>query len=700
MKVALIVIFLCLFAGGFCIVIPVSNTPVITDANLISNFVRCEPKDKLPEPLQTKCWLWQDEDFLVAHFECETDSSFYIGSLTVRDQGQQQDFVRVQLITIPDAYFAYYYSASPVGNMYDAVRNQDLGIDTRWNSKYSYESNIEDKLWTVTMRIPLGELRFKHDLPYNWKIIVSRYHYKDETMFSHPYSHTDMKKDYFLKAQDITLSHKVKRSMNFSFRPYLVRSYDLLEKTSSFDPDNIGMDIAFDPTQRIRIKLSVNPDYSDVPPDDAADNYNSKYPPWLSENRFFFTEDLDVFGSDSDTFYTRNIAKPQLAFKVTGNTKSVNWGLLGALDKEMRDGDMVINSDDYFQVISIKPSWRKLRFSNSILSRINEDYYNHVYEGSLNKQIGESFSAGASLITSINKDASMTKANDGYQWSAYISAYPGDWNASVSAGKCSDDVVIDMGYPFQPDYNTVNWNCGYSSPMLAGKIKYYGASYWGNYSEYYPTTNPTDELSHGSNTYITLNNKISMNVGLNFGTTLDLANVKHDTYSTNVNVSYDRWEALGLSCNYAFGNTVVYQLFDTYKTRLWVMNLWGQATKQLYYEGKLTFRQYSYDKVSTVNGHLVTMDNSYAFVNTDVVYTHSNHLQLRAALSYHNNESGGAFGDLGYHGNLRYEFKPECFIYAGMQNNQYQDQKSTLSNPLGNFKKYGSTAYVKLAVAI
>ena len=700
MKVALIVIFLCLLGGGFCMVIPLSNTPVLTDANMISSFVRCEPDDQLPETLQTKCWLWQEEDFLVAHFECETDSSFYIGSLTVRDQGQQQDFVRVQLITIPDAYFAYYYSATPTGSLYDAVRNQDLAIDTRWNSKYAYESHIEDKLWTVTMRIPLGELRFKHDLPYNWKIIVSRYHFKDETMFSHPYSHTDMKKDYFLKAQDITLSRKVKRSMNFSFRPYLVRSYDLLEKTSSFDPDNIGMDIAFDPTQRIRIKLSVNPDYSDIPPDDAADNYNSKYPPWLSENRFFFTEDLDVFGSDSDTFYSRNIAKPQLAFKVTGNTNSVNWGLLGAIDKEMRDDGMVINSDDYFQVVSIKPSWRKLRFNNSILSRINEGYYNHVYEGSLNKLIGDSFSLGASLITSINKDASMKEVNDGYQWSAYISAFPGDWNASISTGKCSDDVVIDMGYPFQPDFNTGNWNCGYSSPMLPGKIKYFGASYWGDYFKYYPDTNPIDEISQGANAYITLNNKLSLNVNLNYGTALDLADVKHDTYSTNTNLSYDRWDALGLSCSYSFGNTVVYQLYDTYNTQRLGISLWGQGSQQLYYEGSLTLRHYSYDKVSTVNGHVVTMDNSYALVNTDVVYTQSSHLQLRAALSYHNNESGGAFGDLGYHANLRYEFQPECFIYAGMQNNQYQDEKSTLSNPLGNFRKYGSTAYVKLAVAI
>lgn len=700
MKAVLCILFLCLISLGFSIMIPMSRVPVFSDDNLITGLVRCDPEDKLPETLQTKCWLWQDDGYLVAHFECEIDSTFYRGSVSVRDKGQQCDYVRVQLITIPDAYFAYYYSATPSGTIFDAVRNQDLSVDNRWNSKYSYDSQVEDKLWTVTMRIPLGELRFKQELPYNWKIIVSRYYYKAESMYSHPFSHTNMRKGYFTNAQDITLSQKISRSMNFSFRPYLVRSYNLIDKSSSFDPDNIGMDIAFDPSQRVRIKVSVNPDFSDVPPDDAADNYNSKYPPWLSENRFFFTEDLDVFGSDSDTFYSRNIAKPQLAFKVTGNAKSVNWGLLGAKDKEMRDGDDIINSDDYYQVISVKPSWRTLKLNNAILSRMNDNYFNHVYEGSVSKLLGDSFSVGANITASVKKDAGMNEQNSGYKAGGFISANPGDWNAWISASTCSEDLEIDMGYPIETDYNGISWNGGYSSSMLPGRIKYYGANLWGGYNRYHPRRNPIDELNQGANAYVTFSNKLSFSATQNIGTSLDWANTQHNIHSSQASFNANPWDSFGFGINYAIGNTIVYQLYDTYKTQRWVINLWGQPTDKLSYSGGVSLRQYDYNKVSVVNGNVVRLDNQYAFVNAEISYTHSGSLQIKGAINYNNNESRSSFGSLGYHSNLRYEFKPEYFLYAGMQSNQYQDEKSTLSAPLGSFRKYGSTAYVKLAISL
>jgi hypothetical protein len=381
-------------------VVPVSEVPVLTDANLITGLLRVDPDDKEPEKLQTKCWLWQDGDDLLAYFECEIDSSFYPGPVGMRDNVSAADYVRVQLITIPDAFYAYYYAVYPSGNMLDAVRNSELSVDKNWNSHYTIENTYDDKYWRVTMRIPLGELRFQQKLPYRWKIIITRNHKNAEVVYSYPFLTTDMKKDYFLKAQDIELTHPIKRSLDISFRPYFVKSYDLIKKTGSFDPDHIGMDIAFNPAQRTRIKLSVNPDFSDVPPDNASDNYNSKYPPYLFENRFFFTEDIDVFGLDREIFYSRRIGKPNLAFKITSSSKSFNWGALGAFDRDARANDML----NYYQVLAINPAWRTVKLSNAILTRSNEAYYNHAYNGNYHWQFAKDFKLNARTTISTKKN--------------------------------------------------------------------------------------------------------------------------------------------------------------------------------------------------------------------------------------------------------------------------------------------------------
>ncbi len=222
MKLSLCLLLLTFYViACFAFVIPVSDTPVLTDANLITGLLRVDPDDQVPEKLSTKCWLWQDGDDLLAYFECEIDSTFYPGQVGTRDLAQSADFVRVQLITIPDAFYAYYYAAYPMGYLFDAVRNSEMTVDKNWNSHYTFESKHDDKTWQVTMRIPLAELRFQQKLPYQWKIIISRNHKSAEEMYSFPFLTSEMNKDYFIKAQDIELTQPIKRSLDISFRPLL-----------------------------------------------------------------------------------------------------------------------------------------------------------------------------------------------------------------------------------------------------------------------------------------------------------------------------------------------------------------------------------------------------------------------------------------------------------------------------------------------
>jgi len=43
--------------------------------------------------------------------------------------------------------------------------------------------------------------------------------------------------------------------------------------------------------------------------------------------------------------------------------------------------------------------------------------------------------------------------------------------------------------------------------------------------------------------------------------------------------------------------------------------------------------------------------------------------------------------NISYYGNMRYEFKPDYFLFWGFSCNQDQSEKSTFDNPLGRFLK-------------
>ena len=701
MKFSLCLCFvvLCTFTLS-ALIVPVSNTPVLTDDNMISGLVRVDPDDKQPEELSTKCWLWQDGNDLLAYFECEIDEDFYPGPVGTKDNTSSADYVRIQLITMPTAYYAYYYAVYPSGNMMDAVRNSDLNVDSKWNSSFSTINVHDDKLWKVTMRIPLSELRFEQQLPYEWKIIVTRNHKKAECVYSHPFLTTEMNKDYFLKAQEITLTGPIKRSLDISFRPYLVKSYDLIQKTDSFDPDNLGMDIAFNPSQRTRVKLSLNPDFSDVPPDDATDNYNNKYPQWLMENRFFFTEDIDVFGVGMDAFATRKIVQPSLAYKITGNNQRLNWGVLGAFDKEIRSGTHIINPDDYYQALAINPVWRSLKISNTLLSRINKDYYNHVYCGGFSWRFLPDYRLGATTYLSTKKQPDVILTREGYLFGANLGATPRDWNADAYYTLCSKDLIMDMGYLNRNDFHKWGGSLGWDMPQKPNFIKYCGASAWAEMYEYHPDKSPTHERYFGANVYLNFRPKFSVNSTISRAVELDWADTPHDLYGANANLSLFMWDPLSLSLFFERQNSLIYELYQTHFMNRYDLSLWGNPSPKISYSVSATLKQYTYPKYNVIAGEDVVLDNKYIIANADADYTLNQNTRFSGGFSYDTNDSYGVYGSLGYFARLRYEFKPGYLVYAGFQSSQYQTIKSTYDKPLGAFYKDSATAYVKLALTL
>jgi len=708
MKALLTLLTLPLFSLSLtAIIVPESSTPVLTPQNMISSFVRVDPDDMKPETLPTKAWIWQDGNYLVVYYEAEIDASFKAGTARMRDEGGDADYLRVQLITQPESYYAYYFLGFPSGGLYDGTRDLNMNVDYSWNSNYSYESKHSGKLWQLTMRIPLSELRFPPHPPYMFKIILARYNDSKEEIFSSPYVNTNMGKDYFLKGIDLQLSHRVKRKLEIKLKPYLVKSYDMISKTSSFDPDYLGLDVSLNPGQRSRVKLSFNPDYSDVPPDDASDNYNSKYPPYYYENRFFFSEDIDAFGVE-DLLYTRNIVKPSFAWKATGTANTLNWGVLGALDREIKDDTgALINPDDYFQVLALGSTWSRVKINTALLGRLNKDYYNGIALADAEWEFVEDVYIRNKFQGSAKDDDRDVPSDrlDGFTNSSVLGYKPTDWDLAAYYSYVSRDFNADTGFPMETDFWKAGYSIDWTPPARDRYLKNMSFSAWG---EYYQFDNEADEhpveYSNGANFWASFSPKYNLSLTGSHNQVLDLARDPHSTWSGTLSLGFPKWSEFGMYIQATYANTLVYKLYHPYDLFAVSLNMWGTIARKLGYTIYLSNRQYGYDKINTVvvNGtpQTVVLDDNYSILNAYLSYDPNAKARALIGTSIDSYERGADKAWLQFYGNIRYEIMPESFLYMGFSTQQTKTADFEYDTAFQDFRKDSATAYVKLALTL
>jgi len=458
------ILILCYFPL-YGIEVQYSTLLISTETHLFTGFLWVEPGDRQADLHQTRFNLWYDEDNLYAEIKSVWDSACTVGRFSDRDIGSNGDYLFLNLITNPNTYSYYYYVATHAGGLYDGTHDQPNGSSRTWNSSYSYTTELIVSLWTVVFTIPFRDIGFNACPPYYWEIRCAHYFENDRSCYAYPhYSKVDPK-NYYDNALPITCTHRIQQQFNLKLRPYFIKSYDMLNKTTTFNPENVGMDISFNPDPRIKMKLALNPDFFDVPPDNAKDVDNEKYRSYYSETRFFFIESIEAFGVDNELFFTRNIIQAQIAFKRTSSTDTLTFGYLGVQDKEIRENGSLLNPDDYYQIMSVKN--RQNSYSTQLYggSSINAGYYNHCAEGVWDWGYARNLHVGAMQTCSIYHDAQSGSASErnkqGAYQRAYMQATPNNWDIYAQYANTTKDVRLDMGcfyetvfeeYQFMADY--------------------------------------------------------------------------------------------------------------------------------------------------------------------------------------------------------------------------------------------------------
>jgi hypothetical protein len=667
----------------------------------MENLLRVDPDDQKAETLPTKVWLWYDEENLYAQYECKIDNTFTPGKYAERDSGTQGDYVYFVVMTNPQAYHCYIYQACPTGTLSDGTRDLS-GTSYDWNSSYSYTTEHNDSLWTIVFKVPFKDLRFAADPPYKWKVKLSRTHESIQNSFSYPYYAGNNPKDYYLTAADIVMTHKIKKHTDWKFRPYYIKSYDLVNKTDTFDPDNVGLDISFNPDTRTKAKITLNPDFTDVPPDDASNIYNEKYPVYYSENRFFFVEDIVAFGIGTDQFYTRNIVQPQFAAKITGATDIWTYGYLCAKDKKFED-----SNDDFYQLMAVKKKTSNFMVHSAFASRMNTGYYNHFISGDWDWEFIPKMHLGTFHIYSMKQqDASSdTQEIDKqglYQW-VYLDSNPGNWNIFSSYSNLQKDVALDMGYLYETGFESYSLSSTWTSDPKERYVRSIHYYFFLAYSDRLEPNRPMDYF--GVNSYVMMSFLPRYFGMLSIGKSRRYNDGKeHDTYGLDTTWGWYKYPAFKPGVTLGAGKTLIYNLNESREYYNIRTSFSGRVKRNLSWSASLTHYDYDYAKeyyIYTPTDTLTMfMDNSYQIVNAALDYNLSNQITTTTGLGWSTYQICSRYSNLNFYSNFRYEFKKDWFLYLGYKTKQLQNEPITTTDWTGHFNRNSASVYLKLSATI
>lgn len=691
-KKVLFLLFFSLLSLANSVELPYSNREVISESNKLSGFQQVIPQTGYEDNLNTQAWLWYDRENLYLRLEQVVDEKFVMGPKHADDYLGENDCDEINFKIIPavDSYYAYLYSFKPQGYKYDLIMNLK-GSNDNWKSHYDYTSSFHkdasgkiDK-WIVEAKMPFQDLRFSNDDIKKWKVVFFNYRHSEHVAYAFPYYDRQNKKSSYRNAYDIELIEPIERCKNYDITTYYVKNYDLITKEASYDPDNIGIDISYNPMNNSNIKLSLNPDFSDVPLDDETDVYNSKYAPVMDENRRFFNEEMDVLGFDSYYFYTRNIVQPEYALKMTGEIEHLEYAFLSAKDKIVKG-----NSNDLFNILALKPKYDRLTLNTSLLSRQNDSYHNEIvmfspsFEYIKNHYINVKYNLSNK---SINNEFNQYQSTKGYEYGVNLSGYKNYLSYCLDYDELNKDFISDLGIV----------NRSNNTRKISSILSYYIPNPFPSYI--------TSILLTNSNTY-------SAFIEEYYGRKLDFANINLDctfglkgnssfmfTYKkerenapeyTQMNKLFDSYKfsliydnfnikEFSYSCGISYGEELLLNFLTVNEYTQYDLYIKGCLNQYISYKAKLTHKRI---KAMLENAFA---DDNYSFGNIGLDFYLSKKLSIASGVNFNNYETidNFKFSEEGYiiyyedkdfhvggYLNLTYAVNEDLNLYLGYKNIQ------------------------------
>jgi hypothetical protein len=272
-------------------------------------------------------------------------------TLANRDRIDADDAIQIFLNPFKDGRQALVFGVNPLGIQSDGTLVEGSGNRggalfsalesgrevTDLTPDYVYESKgrVTSEGYEIEIAIPFKTLRFPADRVQSWALNVVR--------LVQSSGHEDSwvpalrAKSSFL-AQSGTMDGltDLRRGLVLDLNPVATAHADGLPAGDRWSYDTsrpeIGGNVRWGITPNLTLNGTINPDFSQVEADASQFTFDPRSALFFPEKRPFFLDGAELFNAPNNLIYTRRIAAPVTAVKLTGKSAGTDIALLSAVD--------------------------------------------------------------------------------------------------------------------------------------------------------------------------------------------------------------------------------------------------------------------------------------------------------------------------------------------------------------------------------
>ena len=405
----------------------------------VEGFRQFHPTNGEKATFKTEAYAFYDSKNIYFAFRCYDDNPKEItADITPFGGYVNNDDICIYLDTFFDKKTYETFSINP--------RGIKKGKQTVWKA----EARITEYGWCAEFKIPFKSLRFPARDVQTWGVNFKRYIFRlNETDYWAPVKREQaaVLGDTFAKIKGLK---NIKGGKNLEIFPYAG-----CRNSSSFgEQDNkfaYGVDLKYGITSNLTLDLTTSPDYSEVESDPFFYQMYAQEQ-YLAENRPFYYEASGYFDTIFSLFYSRRVASPTAAAKITGKEKGYSLGFLAA-----RNGD----ENDFHGVFRLKKDIFKMSSIGLIYTNIEQgDDWNRNIGMDFDLRFKNIYRVRGMAAFSFNKHSEKRK--NGMYYLHFSRTPDKGFIFSVTGRRVEPGVYVPAGYVPNVDFQNYNLSAGYA----------------------------------------------------------------------------------------------------------------------------------------------------------------------------------------------------------------------------------------------
>jgi len=266
-----------------------------------STFTQVDPNDGCEPSEKTTVWVAYDDLALyVAAYLYDSDKAKITTRLGRRDDYGESDWFLFCVDPYLDRRTGYQFAVNPSGSICDWTLQNDTWSDGTWDGVWEAKAAINGEGWTVEMKIPLNQLRFKRQEDGVWGVDFQRVIKRKNEYITYAWKPKELVGfvSYFSRLEGLRnlTPGRYLELTPYSFGQARFRPGEPGNpfQTGSKLLGSAGLDLKWGVKSDLTLDATFNPDFGQVEVDPAVINL-SAYETYYEERRPFFIEGADLF---------------------------------------------------------------------------------------------------------------------------------------------------------------------------------------------------------------------------------------------------------------------------------------------------------------------------------------------------------------------------------------------------------------------